>query len=141
MAFSFHKKLGELGERIACEEYLQRGYVLVARNIYNHRGKQMGEIDLIMRTEKELVFVEVKTRQGNKFGTGAEAVTKSKQRKLITVISWFSRRFPQYKYLQPRIDVCVVEIAPTFSPADQLGDLDKSRVNVIIIPDAVTTDY
>lgn len=133
MAYLFRKKLGNFGEQLACEEYLRRGYVLVARNAYNNRGKQLGEIDLIMRTYKELVFVEVKTRSNRKFGSGAEAVTKQKQRKLIKIINWFCRRFPQYNHLQTRIDVCVVELATA-------GNLDKTPVNVIIIPHAVTTD-
>lgn len=138
MAFSFTKKLGEWGEQLACEEYLKRGYVLVARNIYNHKGKRMGEIDLIMRTETELVFVEVKTRKGNKFGTGAEAVTKAKQRKLVRILGWFLRAFPVYKRLRPRIDACIIEAPSYLTPS---SDLDKSAVNVIIIPDAVTLDY
>ena len=138
MAFSFRKKLGEWGEQLACEEYLKRGYVLVARNIYNHKGKQMGEIDLIMRTETELVFVEVKTRQGSRFGTGADSVTKVKQRKLIKILSWFLRMFPVYNKLRPRIDVCVIEVPAYQTPS---SNLEKSAVNVIIIPDAVTLDY
>ncbi len=135
MALSFRKKLGDFGERVACDEYLKRGYVLVARNIYNRRGKQMGEIDLIMRTSSHLIFVEVKSRRGSKFGTGAESMTKLKQKKLIKIISWFNRKYPQFNYLQPRIDVCVVDVV------SGSADLDKSAVNVIIIPDAVTLDY
>lgn len=138
MAFSFRKKFGEWGERIACEEYLQQGYVLVARNIYNHRGKQMGEIDLIMRSERKLIFVEVKTRRGNRFGTGSEAITKLKQKKLIKIVSWFCRRYPQYGQLQPCIDVCVIELG---TGSKFSTNLDKSAVNVIIISDAVTLDY
>lgn len=134
MAFYVRKTLGAWGEQIACEEYLRRGLVLVARNIHNHRGKQLGEIDLVMRTDQQLVFVEVKTRRPSRFGSGAEAVTKQKQRKLVRIISWFCRRFPQYNRLQPRIDVCVVEVG--FG-----SQLDKSAPNVIIIPDAVTLDY
>lgn len=134
MLHSYRKNLGTWGERLACEEYLRLGYVLVARNVYNTKGKQMGEIDLIMRLDQELVFVEVKTRRTNKFGTGAEAVTKAKQQKIVRTISWFCRKFPQYNKMKHRIDVCIVE--PTV-----FGDLDKSTVNVIIITDAVTLDY
>lgn len=138
MAFSFRKNLGVWGERLACAEYLQKGHVLVARNIYNNRGKQMGEIDLIVRSESELIFVEVKTRSSHKFGTGADAITKAKQRKLIKITNWFQRKYPYYKQLRPRIDVCVIETPPYFKPS---SNLDKSAVNVIIISDAVTLDY
>lgn len=131
MAYFVKNKIGSWGEKIACEEYLKRGFVLVARNVYNFRGKRLGEIDLVMRTDKYLVFVEVKARTTNQFGSAVESITKLKQRKLIHIINWFCKRFPQYDHLQPRIDVCAIDIDP----------LDKSAVNVIIIPSAVTLDY
>jgi putative endonuclease len=123
MAFSLRRKFGNWGESIACQEYVKLGYILVARNTFNRRGKQLGEIDLIMRTEKHLAFVEVKTRRTNKFGTGAEAVTATKLRKLSRVAKWFLKQYPQYNRLIPRIDVCVVEV-------------DKTGINVIIVPSA-----
>jgi putative endonuclease len=123
MVFSLNRKLGNRGEQLAEQEYLKKGFVLVARNIYNHRGKQLGEIDLIVRTEKELVFVEVKTRQSDRFGSEAESVTKTKQRKLLRIAKWFMKVFPQYSHLQPRIDVCVVE-----------------HSSISIIPSAINSD-
>ncbi len=125
------KKLGDWGERLAEREYLRRGYVLVARNFHNNRGKLLGEIDLLFRTHKELIFVEVKTRRSNRFGPAVAAVPKQKQMKIIKTIHWFLRRFPQYANLQPRIDVCAIEA---------LGHLDNRAESVIIIPSAVTLD-
>ena len=56
--------------------YLQRrGYSLVLRN-YRRRG---GEIDLILRQDETLVFVEVKLRRGTGYGDPLEAVTPRKQ--------------------------------------------------------------
>jgi putative endonuclease len=43
----------------------------------------MGEIDLVAQEADCLVFVEVKTRTGDHFGTAAEAVTPQKQRQLV----------------------------------------------------------
>ena len=138
MAFSYRKKLGLAGEHLACLKYLENGYILVTRNFYNHKGKQMGEIDLIMRNESDLVFIEVKTRTNNKFGSGAEAITRMKQKKMLRTINWFIRKYPIYTNFRPRIDVCIVEV---FSGCDLQNNLDKSRTNVIIITDAVTKDY
>lgn len=53
----------------------QKGYALVARN-YRTR---YGEIDLIVSSERALVFVEVKLRRGTGFGEPLEAVTPRKQ--------------------------------------------------------------
>ena len=41
-----------------------------------------GEIDLVARHDRTLVFCEVKTRRGDRFGTPAEAVTYPKQVRL-----------------------------------------------------------
>lgn len=131
MAYLVRNKIGVWGEKVACNQYLKQGYVLVARNIYNNRGKMMGELDLIVRSDTQLIFVEVKTRRLGKFGPAASSITKQKQRKLINTVNWFRRRFPQYRELQPRIDVCAIDIDP----------LDKSAVNVIIIPSAVEINY
>lgn len=73
------KYLGKLGEKIACDFLTKKGYKIL-RNNYQ---KLFGEIDIIARDTDILVFFEVKTRTSNKFGSGAEAVTRKKQEKLI----------------------------------------------------------
>ena len=54
---------------------MRRGYRLVERNYRTRRG----EIDLIVRQDDTLVFVEVKLRRGTGFGDPLEAVTPRKQ--------------------------------------------------------------
>lgn len=77
--------LGKEGERIA-ELYLQRkGYKLVERN-YRCSG---GELDLIVLDRRVVVFVEVKTRTGTKFGTPLEAVEFHKQQRMIRAAQFF----------------------------------------------------
>ncbi len=138
MAFNVKNKLGIWGERVAEREYLKRGFVLVARNVHNTRGKMLGEIDLVVRSDRSLVFVEVKVRRGDRFGSAVQSISKVKQRKLIRIVNWFLRRFPQYGNLQPRIDVCAIDAVPA---AFRLGgNIDKRAINVIIIPSAVTLD-
>jgi len=67
-------KIGYLGEKIA-QEYLEdRGYFFVEQNYRN----KYAEIDLIMKYENKLVFVEVKTRIGEQFGTPEDALNKNK---------------------------------------------------------------
>ncbi|AOW94478.1 YraN family protein [Rhodococcus sp. WMMA185] len=48
-----------------------------------------GEVDLIAVEGDWLVFIEVKTRRGLRFGTPAEAVTFSKQRRIrLLAVEW-----------------------------------------------------
>ena len=62
------------------EAWLRRqGLKSVTRN-YNVRG---GEIDLIMRDGKALVFVEVRYRQNHSHGSGAESINMIKQQRLM----------------------------------------------------------
>jgi putative endonuclease len=73
---SHHRvSLGKTGEDLACQELERRGYAIVARR-YRRRG---GELDIIARDGKTLVFVEVKAREGRAFGEASEAVTPQKR--------------------------------------------------------------
>ncbi len=67
--------LGQTGEEAACRELRRRGYHILARR-YRTRA---GEIDIVARDGRTLVFVEVKTRSGPAFGSGLDAVTPRKQ--------------------------------------------------------------
>lgn len=69
---------GAWGEDLALRYLTRRGYTLVERNYRTRRG----EIDLIVRKEGVLVFVEVKLRRTTSFGNPLEAVTPRKQRTL-----------------------------------------------------------
>jgi putative endonuclease len=69
---------GQLGERIA-ERWLRRdGWVVVNRRFKNGRR----DIDLVVRRDQTVAFVEVKARKGDDFGGPVEAVNWRKQREL-----------------------------------------------------------
>ncbi len=73
--------LGKKGEKIARLFLEKQGYKIIA---VNFRTKS-GEIDLIARDGETLVFVEVKTRLGNKFGSPLDALTFHKCRQISKV--------------------------------------------------------
>lgn len=72
------RALGADGEDRAAAWYEAHGFSVVARN---WRCRE-GELDLVVRKGRELVFVEVKARTTDRFGIPAEAVTLAKQRRL-----------------------------------------------------------
>lgn len=72
------QEFGKLGENIAVEELERRGYEILARRYRTRHG----EIDIVASDRCTIVFVEVKARATAEFGTAAEAVTPSKQRRL-----------------------------------------------------------
>lgn len=78
-------ELGRHGERIA-KRYLQsKGMVIEDQNVRN----RMGEIDIIARDDAYLVFVEVRTRRGRRYGTSLESVNTTKQRRLVSVARYY----------------------------------------------------
>lgn len=81
------KELGHLGEQAAARYLEERGYQILERN---HRTP-FGELDLIARFQRQLVFVEVKTRRGKGFGSPAEAITRKKQQRLRRAGSVYSQ--------------------------------------------------
>lgn len=123
------KTLGEMGEEQAQKEYVKRGFKVIARNEFNKKGKRFGEIDFIAKNEKQIIFVEVKTRTSGsqKFGSGVEAVDVYKQRKLLLAVKMFLVHNQQYLNLQPQIDVCIIEYS----------EIDKLFKDAIIITNAV----
>ncbi|WP_084626988.1 YraN family protein [Pseudoclavibacter soli] len=75
--------LGERGEQIAASFLADKGYRIVARN---WRSSRHGEIDIIAWHGDTLVFVEVKTRSGERFGSPFEAITARKVHRLRRLI-------------------------------------------------------
>ena len=65
---------GKQAENMACDYLQKRGMTLVERNFRKRRG----EIDLIMYDRQDLVFVEVKYRHSDRFGSAEEAITGAK---------------------------------------------------------------
>jgi putative endonuclease len=101
------RQLGQWGERIAASHLEEKGYEIVERNWRVARG----EIDLIVRGGQELVFVEVKTRRGNKMGSPEEGLTRQKAGKLLALAQ-------EYLYQKDldvdwRIDLVAVELDRT----------------------------
>jgi putative endonuclease len=70
---------GKLAEDRAARFLEQQGLRLLARNYYC-RG---GEIDLVCRSGKVLVFVEVRLRGNAAYGGAAASITPTKQRRII----------------------------------------------------------
>lgn len=75
------KKLGREGEDAAAKFYQNLGFIIIERNFRAGRF----EIDLIVRNENLIVFVEVKTASGPTFGHPAERVDLRKQRRIVAV--------------------------------------------------------
>jgi putative endonuclease len=72
------RMLGAVGEARAASWYEARGWTVLDRN---WRCRE-GELDLVLARDAAVVFCEVKTRSSLAYGSPADAVTPTKQRRL-----------------------------------------------------------
>lgn len=90
---------GAWGEAQAAEYLRKKRYQIEA---VNYRSR-FGEIDLIVRNKKFLVFVEVKLRKSSNFASAREYVDRYKQDRIRITASMYLSQNPTE--LQPRFDV------------------------------------
>ncbi len=111
------KEIGKLGEDLACKYLEKNGYKIIERNKHFSR---FCEIDIIAQIKRTLVFVEVKTRRTNNFGTPFEAITRTKLNHIRQgALSYLSEN--KTTFLNFRIDV----IGITLEPKEELKHLQN----------------
>ncbi|KLV06360.1 YraN family protein [Photobacterium ganghwense] len=106
----FNKRQQGKTYEVMAETHLRRhGLVAVARN-FQCRG---GEIDLIMRDRHCWVFIEVKFRQHNHYGSAAEAVNWRKQQRIKrAALFWLQQQGHAIEHTEFRFDVVSLEGTP-----------------------------
>jgi putative endonuclease len=112
MTFST-KKTGDKGEELAVEFLQSKGYSIIKRN-YRY-GK--GEIDIIAKDPEEegLVFIEVKSRKSDEYGSPEQAVTKNKIKQLKRIAELYLYE-NEIKEILCRFDVITVLLFPGQKP-------------------------
>ena len=113
---TFPGERGKAAETQACRFLINHGLVLVDRN-YRCRH---GEIDLIMRDGRCMVFVEVRYRNKHRFAGGAETVDHRKQSKLTATAMHYLQSHPGAAARPARFDVVAID-----------GGLGEDRVDWI----------
>jgi len=108
--------LGKWGEEVAAGHLQKRGMKILERNYRT----PLGEIDLIARHKKTLIFVEVKTRRSDLFGAPQEAVGRHKQHQILRAAQWYLQNHPTD--LQPRFDVIAIRATGDRPLIDHIPD-------------------
>ena len=95
---------GSHAEELACRFLLHQGLRLLARNYRCRRG----EIDLILLDAGNLVFVEVRYRGQDRYGSGLESVDRHKQRRISLCAAHYLQQHPREASRPARFDVVAV---------------------------------
>lgn len=94
---------GKLGEEYCCKYLEKNGYKILKRNFHS----RYGEIDIIAENNDVIAFVEVKTRKNDSLVLAEEAISLSKQRKIILTAECFLEN--RIEDFIPRFDVITIE--------------------------------
>ncbi len=99
---------GKEGEKIAVDFLKNYGYRITE---VNYRCP-IGEIDIVARDKKDLVFVEVKARKSSALGYPEQAVGVKKQKKMSQLALWYLRE-KKINDVNSRFDVVAILMLPT----------------------------
>lgn len=101
-----HKKqLGALAEQHACDFLQAKGLTVLEKNYRTVSG----EIDLIMRDGRDVVFIEVRSRKQNNYGSAVESINEIKQRKILKTSLLFLQQRNWLDKVDCRFDVIGID--------------------------------
>jgi len=109
-----HLTFGRRGETEAYFHLKRLGYRVVATNFRVPQDR--GEIDLIAWDGDILCFIEVKTRSDDSFAPPSTAVTRDKQRHILSVARRYLRRLPGERRPSCRFDIVSIVSADAALP-------------------------
>jgi len=105
------------GEDYECQAALwleqHQGVTLLARNF----RCRAGEIDIVARDDRHLVFLEVRARSNPRYASAAASVDWRKQQRLRRAAQFYLQRHPRLAHLPCRFDV--IAFQPRQSGAGQ----------------------
>lgn len=95
---------GRLGEEHAVQFLSKKGYKILAKN--EIVGKV--EIDIVAQKDDEIIFVEVRTREKNKFVSPEETITNKKMSAMLKAAKLWSDKYNYSGYF--RLDLIAVTL-------------------------------
>jgi len=100
-----NRRFGDFGERVAAHHLEAKGYTVLERNW----SVKEGEIDLIVQKGDDLVFVEVRSRQGNAYGSPEESIVGRKATRVLAAVDAYMQSHPEAPPFQ-RVDLVTLEL-------------------------------
>lgn len=94
-------ELGKWGEDCALRYLLKKGY----RELKKNFRSPYGEVDIIVRDEETLVFVEVKTWKTLGVDSTEYGLNKRKRNRIVNTALYFMSMFPEWDHLNVRFDL------------------------------------
>ena len=99
------RRFGDFGERVAASHLEAKGYQILERNWSTREG----EVDIIASRGRDLVFIEVRSRRGNRMGTPEESITGRKAEHVRAAVNAYIQEHPEAPP-NHRVDAVVIEL-------------------------------
>lgn len=96
---------GKQAESRACDFLKAKGLRLIAKNFRT----TLGEIDLIMKEDNILVFIEVRSRKSSVYGESCETIGRIKKAKIIKTASIYLKKEKLCEKIDCRFDVVTID--------------------------------
>lgn len=106
------------GEKTASDYLEKNGYRILARNFHS----RFGEVDIVASDGEAIVFVEVKLRSSNFFGTPLESITPKKLEKIKKTALFYltASKMANFSY---RIDAIEVNLVNGVSSVNHVKNI------------------
>lgn len=102
-------RIGEAGEAVAKAHIEAAGWRIIEQNFHS----RYGEIDLIATDDQNtLLFIEVRLRKNNRYGSALESVTPQKQQRFLKTVEHYLQLSPPPAHFALRIDVIGITGTP-----------------------------
>lgn len=108
-----HRQRGERVERRVGDWLTRQGLTPLGSNWQC----RLGEVDLIMQHDGTLVFIEVRYRRRNDFGSALASVDRRKQRRIVAAARHWLAHHEQWQHSPCRFDVVALQQGPDGSVA------------------------
>jgi putative endonuclease len=100
------RSLGNIGEAIAKLVLEKKNYRIIEQNFKSVTG----ELDIIASTGKTLVFIEVKTRTSDDYGSPSESIGSTKIVKIRKTASWYLAKIDKTDFEDYRFDIIAITV-------------------------------
>lgn len=104
----FNRLVGSQAEKMAADFLRSQGYQIIEQNF----AIRFGEIDIIAAKTSKLIFIEVKAKNSDQFGTPEEMITSHKIRQVQKMATAYLQKNPQIakKYPFWRLDAVTINL-------------------------------
>jgi putative endonuclease len=110
-------RTGKTGEKLAAAHLVEAGYRIIEQNYHCC----FGEIDIVAEEKDTLVFVEVKSRRSDAYGSPQLAVGREKQKKISRIaLHYLSEHHLRHR--PARFDVVAVKLLPAGDRVELIRD-------------------